>query len=185
VWKDRTCTGCHQACRYGTIQFSGDLDWDEAYQIRFRESVEGAERGEYGYRVRATRGRILGLMHQQKREQWEELVKHCPERLYPPPGEKGALDFDSGDAAEAAEVAAAQAVAMEIPIKRAELEAQLGQAYASGEDEWEHMLAEEYRAELAYRKRHGAPRPLPQPEPIDEVVGAETERAPWGAGGYW
>jgi len=183
MWKDRTCTGCLQACRYGAMHFEGDLDWDDAYKIRFQESVEGAKKGNYSTRVRATRSRILGLMHQTKRELWEDLVKQCPERLYPPPGYKGRLDFDAGDAQEAAEVAASQATAMEYPISRAELEAQLMQEYISDPEEWESRLAEEYKAELAYRRKHGKPRQPPQPQPIAEIA-AQDESAPWDDGGW-
>ena len=186
MWKDRTCTGCHQACRYGSMELNkGVMDWNEAYHIRFQESVQASKRGEYGKGVRATRARILGLMHQTKREQWEELVKQCPERIYPPPGEKGLLDFDASAPLEAAEVAAAQAGAMEVPVTRAQLEAQLGQRYARDADEWEAMLAEEYKLEMEHRRRYGVPRPPPQPEPIDEVVAAEPDPDPWGSGGYW
>ena len=124
-------------------------------------------------------------MHQNKREVWNELVEHCPERLYPPPGGDGPLDFDASDADQAAEVAAAQAVAMEYPITRAELEAQLTEVFPSDAEEWEDLLAAEYQAELAYRKQHGRPRTLAAPpelqhlEPTGAPVPAEEE------GGFW
>ena len=184
MWKDQTCTGCHQACKYANMQFDGALGWDEAYRVRYKESVEGAKRGEYASRIRATRGRILGLMHQTKRELWDDLVKNCPERLYPPPGEDGMMDFDASDADQAAEVAAAQALAMEYPISRADLEAQLREEYISDPEEWEYRLAQEYRAELAYRRKYGKPRELPQPEPIAEVA-AQEEGDPWGGFNPW
>lgn len=184
MWRDVTCTGCHQACKYGAMQFDGALDWEQAYRIRYQESVEGAKRGNYTTRVRATRARILGLMHQTKKELWEDLVKQCPERLYPPPGEEGELDFDASDPEQAAEIAAAQALAMEYPITRQELELQLREEYISDPEEWEYRLAQEYRAELAYRKKHGAPRPLPQPEPIADVV-AQEQSDEWGGFSPW
>ncbi len=67
-WKDRTCTGCQQACRYGSTDLQGVLSWREARGIRFDEFQKARRRGEYGRGVRDTRARVLGLMHQQKAE---------------------------------------------------------------------------------------------------------------------
>ena len=185
MWKHRTCSGCQQACNYATVRLEGTIGWGESYQIRFKESQDAARRGEYGQRARATRGRILGLMHEQKRQLWQDLIENCPERLYPPPGGEGRLDFNAKDPEEAAEVAAAQALAMKYPISRAELEAQLAQEFTRDREEWEMLLAREYKAELEYRKQYGIPRPVPQPEPINELL--EEPGAPWDddGGSYW
>lgn len=184
MWKYRTCSGCQQACQYGTVALEGTIGWNEAYQIRFKESQEQAKRGNYGTRARATRGRILGLMHEQKRQLWQDLMDNCPERLYPPPLDDGPLDFNAADPEEAAQVAAAQSVAMLYPITRGELEAQLAGRYVSDRDEWEALLAKEYSAELAYRKQYGRSRPVPQPEPIDEVLESTPDFYD-DAGSYW
>ena len=181
MWKDRQCTGCNQGCEYDKTSLQGTITYREAQGIRFKESKAAARRGEYGRRVRRTRARVLGLMHETKRDIWLELITQCPERIYPPPGEDGPLDFDSKNPDEAAEVAAAQAVAMQTPISRAELEAQLTEVFPSDRDEWEQLLANEYRAEMAYRKKNGIPRPVPQPDPVSEL-------APWDegfTGGVW
>jgi hypothetical protein len=186
LWSGRRCTGCQQACRYAD-QDAGGLTYREARGIRFKEFNEARKRGEYGPRVRDTRARVLGLLHQTKRELWQELIANCPERIYPAPGEDGPLDYDARDPDDSAEVAAAQAAQMEFPISRGELEAQLSQVFPSDAEEWERMLAEQYKAELAYRRKHGAPRRPEQPEAVAEVQ-ADLEPMPWDegfVGGTW
>ena len=162
MWKDRTCTGCHQACTYGKMRFD-TLDWEESYRMRYKQSVDEARRGNYGRRARATQGRILGAMHEDKRDQWEILIKTCPERLYPPPGESGLWEADVSQPEEAAELAAAQAQAMDAPLTRGELFEQLGQEFPSDPDELEGMIVRAYREQKRIRKLEGPTTLIDQP----------------------
>jgi hypothetical protein len=187
--KDRTCTGCHQACNYGKMRF-GTITYEEADRVRFKESQDAAARGEYGRRARRTKprrdrkggaagSRILGLMHEDKLGEWEMLIKTCPERLYPPPGESGLWEADVSDPDQAAELAAAQAQAMEAPMTRGELFAQLGQEFPSDPDELEGMIVRAYREEKRIRELEGPPELLEQPDQeeatlLERMAGAST-----------
>ncbi len=147
--------------------------------MRYKQSVEQARRGNYGRRARATQGRILGAMHEDKRDQWDILIKTCPERLYPPPGEPGLWEADVSQPEEAAELAAAGAQSMEAPLTRGELFAQLGQEFPSDPDELEGMIVRAYRAQKAIRKEEGPPELLEQPaqeEPtlLERMAAAST-----------
>jgi hypothetical protein len=78
VWRNTVCTGCKERCRYRDLKGTS-VSWQDAYMARYRASKDAAEAGDYSKRV--SRGNILGMMHEVKREYWLNLVSTCPGRV--------------------------------------------------------------------------------------------------------
>ena len=84
MWRNTVCTGCEERCRYRDLK-GVSLSWWDAYEAKFAESVRAVEESnDYSHPVR--RAGVLGLMHQSKREFWDQKIETCSLRVYYPHG---------------------------------------------------------------------------------------------------
>jgi len=73
VWRKERCEGCQRRCRYRNFKVFGRNGYQETYEM-LKDNHDDPKLWKY-----KTRGVILGLMHQIKRERWELETRVCRE----------------------------------------------------------------------------------------------------------
>lgn len=88
MWRDVRCPGCYRRCRYRDFRaFEGD----PFESVRAMLWVNDDDPGRWKYK---SRGVILGLAHQIKREMWEDFTNRCPEWGKENPGDSTGTEKD-------------------------------------------------------------------------------------------
>lgn len=71
-WRNVVCEGCFRRCRYRDFKVFDRNAFTETVKSLWKETDDSSQ---WKYRRRGT---VLGIMHQTKRELWEQFTGMCP-----------------------------------------------------------------------------------------------------------